>query len=195
MLQHTDSYPTQHQWVITQSFAASDCLISWRHDWLWLTFYSWYSATVNRADCVTAWWLKIKSCRCMRRRMLQHEFPVLYRGYYYILYGSFYFLRGGGLFICDWLFSIFPDPSLTVIKTGPLSLPKNMLVPSQTVCPSLPIKMIALLVYLWYFTPGKKCFSSLLQIDFMKIEEKLFCRVYFIWKHRELWTTTPLIFL
>ncbi len=27
MLQHTDSYPTQHHWVITQSFAASDCLI------------------------------------------------------------------------------------------------------------------------------------------------------------------------
>ncbi len=27
MLQHTDSCPTQHQWVITQSFAASDCLI------------------------------------------------------------------------------------------------------------------------------------------------------------------------
>ncbi len=27
LLQHTDSYPTQHQWVITESFAASDCLI------------------------------------------------------------------------------------------------------------------------------------------------------------------------
>ncbi len=27
LLQHTDSYPTQHQWVITQSFDASDCLI------------------------------------------------------------------------------------------------------------------------------------------------------------------------
>ena len=27
MLQHTESYPTQYQWVITQSFAASDCLI------------------------------------------------------------------------------------------------------------------------------------------------------------------------
>ena len=27
LLQHTDSYPTQHQWVIAQSFTASDCLI------------------------------------------------------------------------------------------------------------------------------------------------------------------------
>ena len=27
MLQHTNSYPTHHQWVITQSFAASDYLI------------------------------------------------------------------------------------------------------------------------------------------------------------------------
>ena len=34
MLQHTDSYPTQHHWFIIQSFAASDCLI--------ITFYSSY---------------------------------------------------------------------------------------------------------------------------------------------------------
>ena len=27
LLQHTEPYPTQHQWVIAQSFAASDCLI------------------------------------------------------------------------------------------------------------------------------------------------------------------------
>ena len=46
VLQHTDSYPTQHQSVITQRFAESDCLIRWCQDWLWLTFYPWYSATI-----------------------------------------------------------------------------------------------------------------------------------------------------
>ncbi len=60
MLQHTDSYTTQHQWVITQSFAASDCHnmtgcgLHFTHDIVPLQLLLW--------------------CR----GMLQHEFPVLY---------------------------------------------------------------------------------------------------------------------
>ncbi len=60
LLQHTDSYPTQHQWVITQSFAASDCLI------ILHTFHislDSYRTQVRMQEC---------------KRILQQEFPVLY---------------------------------------------------------------------------------------------------------------------
>ncbi len=52
-LQHTDSYPTQHQWVKTQSFGGSDCL--WMlHDWLRLTSYSFYSHFTHYNSCYDA---------------------------------------------------------------------------------------------------------------------------------------------
>ena len=47
LLQHTDFYPTHHQWVITQSFAASDCLMAYISHKLGLHLNSSLSPNLN----------------------------------------------------------------------------------------------------------------------------------------------------
>ncbi len=67
MLPHTYSSPTQHLWVITQSFAASDCLIILHTTWWFFECGCGLHFTQDIGPLQLVLWC---------RRMLQHKFPV-----------------------------------------------------------------------------------------------------------------------